>query len=73
LLGILVCNLAWGVIDGGMYVMTCMFDRGLKARLLLSLQEAANEADALVNGLDADYALKHGQLTKIARLEPVGH
>lgn len=47
LLGILGCNVAWGLIDGGMYVMTCVFDRSRKARLLQSIQKAADEADAL--------------------------
>ena len=47
LLGILGCNVAWGLIDGGMYVMTCVFNRSRKARLLQSIQKAANEADAL--------------------------
>lgn len=47
LLGILGCNVAWGLIDGGMYVLTCVFDRSRKARLLQSIQKAASEADAL--------------------------
>ena len=47
LLGILGCNVAWGLIDGGMYVLTCVFDRSRKARLLQSLQTTANKADAL--------------------------
>ena len=47
LLGILGCNVTWGLIDGGMYVMACVFDRSRKARLLQSIQKASNEADAL--------------------------
>jgi hypothetical protein len=47
LLGIIGCNIAWGLIDGGMYVMSCVFDRSRKARLLLSIQKAANREDAL--------------------------
>lgn len=47
LLGILGCNAAWGIIDGAMYMMTCMFDRSLKARLLHAIQQAPNEEDAL--------------------------
>ena len=47
LLGILGCNVAWGLIDGAMYVMGCMFDRSRKARLLRSIQKAASEEDAL--------------------------
>jgi VIT1/CCC1 family predicted Fe2+/Mn2+ transporter len=35
------------LIDGGMYIMACVFDRSRKARLLQSIQKASNEADAL--------------------------
>ena len=45
--GILGCNVAWGIIDGAMYVMNSMFDRSRKARLLQSIQKAASEEDAL--------------------------
>jgi len=47
LLGILGCNVAWGLIDGAMYVMSSIFDRSRKARLLQSVQKAASEEDAL--------------------------
>ena len=47
LLGILGCNVAWGLIDGAMYVMSSMLDRSRKARLLQSVQKAASEEDAL--------------------------
>jgi VIT family len=47
LLSILGCNIAWGLIDGGLYLLTCVFDRSRKARLLQSIQKTANEADAL--------------------------
>ena len=47
LLSILGCNIAWGLIDGGIYLLTCVFDRSRKARLLQSIQKTANEADAL--------------------------
>jgi hypothetical protein len=45
--GILGCNVAWGLIDGAMYVMSSMFDRSRKARLVQSIQKAASEEDAL--------------------------
>ena len=47
LLSILGCNIAWGLIDGGIYLLTCVFDRSRKARLLQSIQKTANEAEAL--------------------------
>jgi hypothetical protein len=47
LLGILGCNVAWGLIDGAMYMMSSMFDRSRKARLFESTQKAASEEDAL--------------------------
>ena len=47
LLGILGCNVAWGLIDGAMFVMSSMLDRSRKARLLQSVQKAASEEDAL--------------------------
>jgi len=45
--GILGCNVAWGIIDGAMYVMNSIFERSRKARLLQSIQKAASEEDAL--------------------------
>jgi VIT1/CCC1 family predicted Fe2+/Mn2+ transporter len=47
LLGILGCNVAWGLIDGAMYIMSSMLDRSRKARLLQSVQKAASEEAAL--------------------------
>ncbi len=47
LLGILGCNVAWGIIDGAMYIISSMFDRSRKARLLQSIQKAAGEEGAL--------------------------
>lgn len=47
LLGVLGCNVAWGLVDGVMYMMTGMLDRSRKARLIQSIQNAADEEDAL--------------------------
>lgn len=47
LLGILGCNVAWGLIDGAMFVMSSMLERSRKARLLQSVRKAASEEDAL--------------------------
>ena len=34
------CNMAWGIIDGVMYVMNCMTVRAEKARLIDAIQRA---------------------------------
>lgn len=41
------CNVAWGIIDGGMYVMAAMLERGRRARAILAVQQAPDEAAAL--------------------------
>lgn len=47
LIGILGCNIAWGIIDGNMYIISCLFDRSRQARILESIQVAASEGEAL--------------------------
>ena len=47
LLGVLGCNIAWGIVDGAMYVMDSLLERSRKASLLLSIQKAAGEEEAL--------------------------
>lgn len=44
---ILGCNLAWGLIDGCMHVVTQLFVRGSGARLVQSLRSAGSEAEQL--------------------------
>jgi hypothetical protein len=41
------CNIAWGIIDGIMYVMNCMTERAEKARLVLAIQHAPDPGAAL--------------------------
>jgi hypothetical protein len=41
------CNLAWGIIDGLMYVMECMFERGRQARLILKIHSTQNPEGAV--------------------------
>jgi VIT1/CCC1 family predicted Fe2+/Mn2+ transporter len=41
------CNIAWGIIDGVMYVMNCMTVRAEKARLIEAIQHAPNAGAAL--------------------------
>jgi len=41
------CNIAWGIIDGIMYVMNCMTARAEKARLIEAIQRAPDTGTAL--------------------------
>jgi len=47
LLAIIGCNIAWGLIDGAMYLISSLCERSGKARLLDSLQKTGNEKDAM--------------------------
>lgn len=46
-LSVLGCNVAWGVIQGWMYVIDAVFDRSHSARLVRSVQEAADDGQAM--------------------------
>ncbi|HEX5398513.1 MAG TPA: VIT family protein, partial [Verrucomicrobiae bacterium] len=41
------CNVAWGIIDGVMYVMNCVTERSGKARLIQEIQRASDSKAAL--------------------------
>jgi hypothetical protein len=41
------CNIAWGIIDGVMYIMNCMTVRSGKARLVRAVQKASDRTAAL--------------------------
>jgi hypothetical protein len=59
LLGVVSCNVAWGLIDGVMYVLSSLCDRSRKACLIESLKEAASEEDALAMvGSELDHDLE---------------
>ena len=47
LIAALGCNVAWGIIDGAMYVMGVLLDRGRRNRMLLALKNIADEDSAL--------------------------
>jgi hypothetical protein len=56
LLAIFGCNLAWGVIDGVLYLLGQLFERGRLRRIGLQLREAgtvANARDIVAAELDA--------------------
>jgi hypothetical protein len=46
LIGILGCNLAWGIIDGVLYVLGNLFERGRLRRLASQSRAAASPAEA---------------------------
>ena len=46
LIGILGCNLAWGIIDGVLYVLGQVFERGRVRRIGLNLRQAASDEEA---------------------------
>jgi len=47
LIAALGCNIAWGIIDGALYLMGIMLDRGRRNRMLLSLKNIENEDSAI--------------------------
>jgi VIT1/CCC1 family predicted Fe2+/Mn2+ transporter len=47
LVAALGCNIAWGIIDGIMYVMNCMAERSVRARIIRSIQGAPDPQSAL--------------------------
>src|SRR5512141_2221933 len=46
LVGILGCNLAWGVIDGVLYVLGQVFERGRVRRIGWNLRQALSDEEA---------------------------
>jgi hypothetical protein len=46
LIGALGCNLAWGVIDGVLYLMGCLGDKNQKLTMLRSVRNAADSRKA---------------------------
>lgn len=47
LFAVLGCNVAWGVVDGVMYVMLAVFERGRKARVIAHVRKAATDEAAI--------------------------
>jgi VIT1/CCC1 family predicted Fe2+/Mn2+ transporter len=47
LVAALGCNIAWGIIDGIMYVMNCMTERAEKAHFIHAIQASPDAASAL--------------------------
>jgi hypothetical protein len=47
LIGALGCNLAWGIIDGILYLMSCLAEKGRNLVTLKAVRQAANPEKAL--------------------------
>ncbi|TXT36074.1 MAG: hypothetical protein FD138_1104 [Planctomycetota bacterium] len=47
LVAVLGCNVAWGIVDGVMFVLVSLFERGRKARIVNSVRGAATDEAAL--------------------------
>jgi len=47
LLATIGCNLAWGIIDGALYVLCAMTQRGQRLRAILAVKAAPDEATAV--------------------------
>jgi nicotinamide riboside transporter PnuC len=47
LLAALGCTIAWGLIDGVMFILTSVFERGQQQRLLVDIQHAPDERAAV--------------------------
>jgi hypothetical protein len=46
LIGALGCNIAWGIIDGVLYLMDCLSERGRDIRALRALRKAVDPEEA---------------------------
>ena len=58
-IAIVGCNLAWGFIDGALYLLSSFLERSHKARLLDSVREAESHEDALaIIGRELDTKLE---------------
>jgi hypothetical protein len=53
ILGALGCNLAWGIIDGGLYVLGRLDERGRNLSTLRAVRSAANADEARLAIIDA--------------------
>jgi hypothetical protein len=53
LIGALGCNIAWGLIDGVMYLMGCLADKGRELTMLRGIRNAADSQQAQLLIADA--------------------
>lgn len=79
LIAILGCNLAWALVDGVMYVLVAIFERGRKVQLIQKVQATAaddaavqairEELDPMIGTLAPESALRgfYGEVLKALR------
>lgn len=70
LIGALGCNLAWGVIDGIMYLMGCLSEQARRIRTVLAVRKAGQPEKAhrvIVSALPSEFApvLQTSELERI--------
>jgi VIT family len=53
IVGALGCNLAWGIIDGGLYLMACLEERARGTLLLRAVKHSSDPANAKTAILDS--------------------
>ncbi|HZM16245.1 MAG TPA: VIT1/CCC1 transporter family protein [Candidatus Krumholzibacteria bacterium] len=46
-IAVLGCNIAWGIVDGAMFVLAQLFERGRQARVVRAVRAAPDDATAL--------------------------
>ena len=65
------CNLAWGLIDGAMYLMGSLLDRGRRNRMLLALKSVQDEEAALraIGGVEGALARHADGVVDRARVD----
>jgi VIT1/CCC1 family predicted Fe2+/Mn2+ transporter len=85
LLGVLGCNVAWGIIDGVFYVLGEVFERGRLRRVALRIREStspgearslvASELDDLLSGIanDNERDRLYGSIAERVRVAEPGH
>lgn len=66
LLATIGCNVAWGVIDGAMYLTTCLLERSRTQRRVRAVQAARDDATALAVVREAVEEAVGGDVTDAA-------
>ncbi|HEY8241198.1 MAG TPA: VIT1/CCC1 transporter family protein [Kiritimatiellia bacterium] len=76
LIGVIGCNIAWGIIDGILYIMGCMYDRGAPFRAAQCLKKRGRDTacTALDDSIEENYGGALSAETKQAvRSELIDH
>ncbi len=71
LIAVIGCNIAWGVIDGALYLVNEWFDRGRLRRLGLAIREAPDAGAAKIAGGGRTGRSARGRDQRFGAREPV--